>query len=74
MHYVWAVGDYMGERVDSEHADILLCQPGFNRHNLQAVFREESLQLDSESIELQKILGGTKVDEYGTFVDKSRFM
>ncbi len=67
-HWVWASGMRKGQKLDASHADALLRVSTFDCNRLEPVYIRKLTPLDAESIEIQNILGDTRVDEYGTFV------
>jgi hypothetical protein len=69
-HYEWNKGNCKGDRIDFNTAEILLRQPSFQKDNLKPIWILEEAPAHSDSIELQNMLGETKVSEYGSFVDQ----
>src|SRR5450759_2968452 len=70
-HYEWACGMKKGTRLDPEYAECLLCRPGFEKDQLKKIWVPGKVPVHIDSIELQQMLGKTKVSEYGSFVDRS---
>ena len=69
-HWVWASGMRKGQKLEANHAEALLRVRAFDRNRLEPVYVDRVPLLDAESIEMQNLLGETRVDEYGTFVPK----
>src|SRR5450759_3854042 len=70
-HYEWACGMKKGTRLDPEYAERLLRRPGFEKDHLNKIWVPGKVPVHIDSIELQQMLGKTKVSEYGSFVDRS---
>lgn len=70
-HYVWASGYRKGVEVDRNHAEALLRSTNYDKANLEPIFKQVSRPTHSDSMDIQKILGDTKISEYGSFVDGS---
>lgn len=70
-HWIWASGFRKGRRLNKGHAETLLGLDHFDKNMLEPVYIDEPSPLHSESMEIQNVLGDTKVSEYGSFVGQS---
>jgi hypothetical protein len=68
-HYEWKVGHKKGQRLDYITAKKLLRKPDFQKDHLDQIWVLDKAPAHSDSVELQNILGNTKVSEYGSFVN-----
>ena len=73
-HYVWAGGYRKGLKVDKNHADALLTCKDFDKTKLEPIYKQVPRPIHADSICIQNILGDVKVDEYGSFVNKSSWL
>lgn len=70
-HWIWASGIRRGEKLEKHHAEALLRLDYFDKNLLEPIYVSGPSPLHSESVEIQNVLGDTKVSEYGSFVDES---
>ena len=68
-HYVWASGYRKGLRLDKYHAEALLELENFDSSKLEPIYKKVPRPMHGDSVDIQNILGNTKVLEYGSFVD-----
>lgn len=69
-HWIWASGIRKGKRLKKSHAETLLRLDNFDKNLLEPVYMLRPTPLHSQSMEIQNVLGDTKVSEYGSFVKK----
>ena len=60
-----------GSKLEKHYAEALLRLDHFDKKLLEPIYVFGPSPLHSESIEIQNVLGDTKVSEYGSFVDES---
>ena len=67
-HWIWAMGMRKGEKLDNNRAKSLLQLKHFDKTLMKPIFYITA-KTSTLSVDIQQILGNTKVVEYGSFVD-----
>ena len=69
-HWIWATGMRKGQKLNQYLAEAFLRVEHFDENHLEAVYVAGPCPPHCYSMEIQNLLGDTKVDEYGTFLNE----